>query len=160
QQTIWPLADFADALSQLVQHRFAAQFFRFRIEDDAFQVASAGDAAGAHAADEDVALPRRKAITGVNGHAGHGDLRKPRDERRLHPLTCRMLGDARTRVVATETHDWPSVIASGQDDVDFVAAIGTVFVVPQLSRLWVNEQRQRVAMSECVDLGSIAGAAD
>ena len=122
-------------------------------------MAGAWYSARAHAADEDVALPRREAVAGVNGHAGHRNLRKPDDERRFHPLAGGVVGDARPWIVAPEAHDRPSVIAARQDDVDFIAAIGPVLVVPQGSRHRMNDQGQRVAVAKGEDFRPVAGAA-
>src|SRR5688500_17840979 len=69
-----------------------------------------------------------------------------------------MLGDARPVIIAPETDGRPSVVAPGQADVDLVAAVGPVLVVPQHARFRMNDQRQGVAMPERVDLRPIAGA--
>ena len=46
-------------------------------------MAGAGNLAGAQRADEDVALPLREAVAGVERHAGDGDRRHPVHDRRL-----------------------------------------------------------------------------
>jgi hypothetical protein len=49
------------------------------------------------------------------------------------------------RIVAPEADDRPSVIAPRQNDVDFVATVGTVLVVPQQSRVKTRQERGRPA---------------
>jgi hypothetical protein len=44
-----------------------------------------------------------------------------------------MLGDARTGILASEAHGWPAVVAAWKNDVHFVAAIRSVFVIPDIA---------------------------
>src|SRR5262245_16994201 len=69
-----------------------------------------------------------------------------------------MLGDARPGILAPETDDRPAVVASRLDDVDLVATVGPVLVVPELSGLRMHDERERVAVSERVDLRAVPGA--
>src|SRR5262245_10223338 len=66
-----------------------------------------------------------------------------------------MFGDPRSRVVTAEAHDRPSVVTSGDDDVDLVAAVRTVFVLPNRSAHRMNDEPERVAMSDRVDLRTV-----
>jgi hypothetical protein len=70
-----------------------------------------------------------------------------------------MFGDARARVVASEAHDRPSVIAAPQDDVDLVTPIGAVLVVPERAGLGMDDEAERIAMPQGVDFGPMVLAA-
>ena len=70
-----------------------------------------------------------------------------------------MFGNARARIIASEAHDWPSVIAAPHDDVDLVAAVGTIFVVPEHPGLGVDDEAQRIAMSQGIDFWPMARVA-
>src|SRR5262245_15892345 len=118
----------------------------------------ARDSTCAHAADENIALPSWKAVTGVDGHAGSRDLRKPHDERRFEPVARGIFRNLRARIVPPEAHERPSVIATGQDDVDLIPTVGTVFVIPDGARLRMNDESQRIPVPEGEDLRSIASA--
>src|SRR5206468_4564206 len=156
EQSVWTLPYLADPLPQFAEQRFATQFFGVGVEDDTFEVAGPRDLAGAHRADEDVALPAWKAIAGVNGQARSCDRRNPRDERRLQAFSSGMFGNARTSIVAPVAHERPTVVAARQDDVDLVAAVRTVLAVPYHARLRMDDERQSVAMAERVDLRTVA----
>src|SRR5690606_8621741 len=93
--------------------------------------------------------------TGIDGHPCHGDGRHPEDQRWLDALLRRMRRDAATGVVTPETHLWPSVVATGQDDVDLVAAIGSILVLPDLPGHRMGDQTERIAMTECENLRPI-----
>src|SRR5262245_15242126 len=63
-----------------------------------------------------------------------------------------MFGDPRPRVVPPEAHDRPPVVASGGDDVDLVAAVRTVLVLPDRAAHRMNDEPERIAMAERVNL--------
>src|SRR5258705_5608890 len=96
-------------------------------------MACAWNLAGAHAADKDVALPFREAVARIKRHAGDSDRRHPEHYRRLEAFMRGLLRLPRALVRATEAHNRPAVVASGPDDVDLVAAIGSVLVLPHLT---------------------------
>ena len=58
---------------EFAEQRLAAEFLPVIVEDEALQLARAWDFAFAKAGDEHVAFPRRKAIPGVERHAGDAD---------------------------------------------------------------------------------------
>src|SRR5690606_35596592 len=120
EKAIRPLSNLADALSQVPQHGFAPHLLVSCIEDDPLQMAGARNAYLHQRTDEHIALPGGNPVAGIDGHSCHGDGRHPEDQRRLDALLRRMRRDAATGVVAPETHLWPSVIATGQDDVDLI----------------------------------------
>ena len=67
-----------------------------------------------------------------------------------------MFGDTGSGIIAPETHDWPTVIAARQNDVDLVATVGSIFVVPEHPGLWVDHETQRIAVSKGIDFGPVA----
>src|SRR5688572_21181564 len=69
EQPVGPLADVADALVQIAQQRLAAQLVPVVVEHNPLQLAGTGNLALPHAAHEQVALPVRKAVAGVERHS-------------------------------------------------------------------------------------------
>src|SRR5262245_34343252 len=61
-------------------------------------------------------------------------------------------------IVASETHERPSVVATGQDDIDLVPTVLTVFVVPDGAGFGMNDEGQRIPVPESQDFRSVAGA--
>ena len=82
-QAVGALAHVADALVQLRQQRLAPQLFQLVVQHHALQAARARHLAAPRAAHEEVALPRREAIAGIEGHSRRRDRRDPQDERLL-----------------------------------------------------------------------------
>ena len=116
------------------------------LKHDTLQVARARYSALLQGSYKHVASPHRKLITGVDVHAGDRNRGQPHHERRLHPLARRMLGNARARIIASETHDRPAEILAPADDVDLVAAVGTILMVPEYPGLGMDDEAQRIAM--------------
>src|SRR5687768_12286908 len=80
-----------------------------------------------HAAREQVPLPLRKTIAGVDEQPGGSDGRDPGMNRLLHSLTMGTAVNRGSRaVVHAKTDHRPAVILAGLEDVDFVAALGSV----------------------------------
>src|SRR6187399_747601 len=148
QEAVRPLPHVADALPQVGQQRLAPQLLHLLVEQDPFDVAGAWDLARAQRADEDIALPLGQLVAGVEGHARHGNGRRPVDERILDAVLAEFLRLPRSGIGAAETDDRPAVVATGTDDVDLVAAVRTVFVLPELSGCRMNRQAERIAMSD------------
>src|SRR6266581_1179273 len=73
--------------------------------------------------------------------------------------SSRILGNARPRIIAPKAHQRPTVVAPRLDHVDLVSAIRPIFVIPQLARFGMNDQTQRIPMTQCVNLRPVAGAA-
>src|ERR1700688_1979334 len=103
---------------------------------------SASDLASAHRTDKNVALPLRKTIAGINGHSSDGNGGDPHHDRRLQTFPRRVLRNARAGVVAPKADDGPAVIAAGKNDVDLIAAVGAIFVIPQSTRLRMDHKAQ------------------
>src|SRR5207247_1173898 len=66
----------------------------------------------------------------------------------------------RARVRAAVTHERPAVVATGLDDIDLVAAIRAVLVLPHLSSSRMDGESDRVPMAERVHLGLVPGLSD
>src|SRR5688572_2029048 len=82
-QTVRTLPHIANTLVQFGQQRFTAQLLHLLGDHDAFETTGTRHLAAARAADEQIALPRRKAITGVERHARRRDRWNPQNERLL-----------------------------------------------------------------------------
>src|SRR6202034_602955 len=95
----------------------------------------ARDLARAHRTHEDVVLPVRKTVAGINGHSSHGDGWYPHYQRRLHAFPRRALRNPWAGVVAPKADHRPTVVAAGKNDVDLIATVGAIFVVPQSAGL-------------------------
>ena len=67
--------------------------------------------------------------------------------------------DLRAGVVASETHQRPAIIPAGFDDVDFVAAIRPVLVIPEIAGHGIERQTERVPVSHRIDLRAVTGLA-
>ena len=158
QQAVRSLPHVADSLTQLGQQRLAPQLLHLLVEEDALEMARARDLAGAQRADEDIALPLRESVAGVERHAGDRDRRHPVDERRLEARVSRALDLPRPRIGAAVAHERPSVVGAGLEDVDLVAAVRAVLVEPHLAGARMHRQPERAAVSERVDLRLCAGA--
>src|SRR5437867_4085183 len=92
------------------------------------------------AAHEHVALPFRKLVACVESHAGESDRRHPEDKGLLEAFVRDSFGLPWSLVRAAEAHDRPAVVASGADDVDFIAAVGSVLVFPHLAGSRMNRK--------------------
>src|SRR5262245_48756227 len=71
-----------------------------------------------------------------------------------------MVGDSRAGIISSVTHHRPAVILAGQDDVELVAAIRPVLVLPNHTGVRVNCQSQRIAMTERKDFRLVTGSAN
>src|SRR5579871_189720 len=138
--TIGALADLANALLEFAEQGFTAQFFGPCIEDNALQVTGAGDLAHAHRTHENVTLPVGKTVAGINGHAGNGDGGNPYHDGRFEAFPRGVFGNARSGVIASKADGRPAVIAAGEDDVDLIAAVGAILVIPQNTRYGMNDE--------------------
>src|SRR3954471_4419534 len=116
--------------------------------------------ADTHAADEHVALPLRQLVAGVERHARYGDRRHPEDERLLEAIVHRLLRLARTWIGAAVADDRPAVVRARLQDVDLVAAVGAVLVLPDFAGVRIGREAERAAMAERVDFRPVAGLAD
>src|SRR4029453_11570218 len=111
---------------------------------------------------KDMALPLWKALAGVDDDAGRGNRRVPEEKRLLHPWSTR-LGKRRARPArafaavrpAVRDHR-PAVVLAGLNDVDFVAAKRSILRVPDLAGLGMDDQAERVANAEGIDLRLVA----
>src|SRR5207249_4136814 len=126
----------------------------------ALQMAGAGDFTRSHATDEDIAFPFGETVAGVERHAGNSDRWHPEHDRRFEALMRGLLRLPWPLVRTSVTHDGPAIVAPGPDDVDLVAAIRTIFVLPNFAGSRMNRQTERRAMTHRVDLGPVSVAAD
>src|SRR5262249_29747941 len=104
----------------------------------------------------------RKALACVDHHAGYSNRRVPEEKRLFHPGRAG-LGQRRARPAgalaavrpAVGNHG-PAIVLSGLNDVDLVAAERSILCGPQLAGLWVDDQANRVADAEGVQLWLVA----
>ena len=160
EQLVRPLAHVADSLSQIDEQHLAPQLLHVLVEQDALQVTRARDLAHAHAANEDVALPLRQLVARVEGHARYRNRRRPVDDRILEPFAREAFRLPRPRVGAAEAHERPAVVRSGFQHVDLVAAVRSVFVLPNGAGRRMHGQAERAAVPERVDFRLVTFLAD
>src|SRR5688572_7523254 len=152
QQSTGALLHVANALAQVDEQRLAPQLFHLRVEEDAVELAGAGDLAGAQAADECVALPQRQLVARVEREARDRDGRRPVNGRRLETFVRRQLRLPRAGIGAPVAHDRPAVVLAGTDDVELVAAIRAVLALPELAGHGMEREPERVAVTDRIDL--------
>jgi hypothetical protein len=120
-------------------------------------VTSARNLASAHGADKDIALPVWETIASIDDHSRDGDGWYPHHDRRFHAFPRRVLRNARPRVITAKANYGPAVIAAGENDVDLIAAVGAVFVIPQSARFGMDHQAEGIAVAKRVDVWPVAG---
>ena len=100
-----------------------------------------GNLAGAQRPDKDIALPLRQLVARVERHPRHGDRRHPEHDWHFEALVSRGLAVLpRSRIRAAVAHDRPAVVRAGLQDVDLVAAVGAVLVLPHLASAGMHGQ--------------------
>ena len=108
-------------------------------------------------------------VSGVEDHPRDRDRRLVERDGFLHAGRRRRRLDGRrrqagifpfriARIRAAVSDGGPAVVLPGADDVDLVAALRAVFGFPQLARLRMDRQADRVADAEREDLRLVAGA--
>ena len=65
-----------------------------------------------------------------------------------------------TLIGASVAHQGPAIVAAGLQDVDLVAAVGAVFVLPHLTGAGIHRQAQRAAMPQRIDFRPVTGLPD
>src|SRR5262249_10271245 len=107
---------------------------------------------------ERVALPVWKAVARVEREARRRDRRHPEDHRLLE--TGRGGRKARAVVVAAVADDRPAVISPRLQHVQFVAAVRTVLVLPDLTREWIEREPELHAMTDRENRRLVAALSD
>src|SRR5262245_66482682 len=120
----------------------------------------AGDLTKPHRAYEEIALPGRKTLAGVERHARRSNRGDPDEQRILHAFLRRSLRDARPLVRPAPAHARPAVVPARKKNVDFVAAVRAVFVLPDRPGLRMQSQSQLIPMTQGKDLRLVASLAD
>src|ERR1700683_3345490 len=96
-------------------------------------MASARNLAGTKRADKDVAFPLREFVAGVEGHAGDGNRGNPNHNGRFETNVSGRRNLPWALIRSSIAHQWPAVVAAGLQDVDLVAAVRAIFVLPHLT---------------------------
>jgi hypothetical protein len=55
-------------------------------------------------------------------------------------------------IVHAEAYDWPSVIQSRTDQVQFVTSLGSMFIKPNIPCFWMESEALSVPMTICPNL--------
>src|SRR5262245_17354731 len=152
ERAVRALAHVADAVGKPAQQPFLAAE-RLAADLDAQQHLAL------ERADEQVAAPSRKHVAVIEGHAGWRDRRRPVPQRLLHAVFVRALVDLGAVVVYAVADHRPAVVQALLDQVDLVAALRAVLVLPQLAGLRMEDEALRVAVAIAPDLGLSAVAA-
>src|SRR5207249_3641591 len=146
------------ALMQVAQQRLTPQLFPLVVEDDPLELTARRHFAFAHSADEDVALPRRKPIAGIEHEAGCRNRRHPEDDRLLESRRRRR--KTRTVVVAAVADDRPAVVAARLQHVQLVSSVWTVLSFPDVVRVGIESETKLHPMTDGEDRRLVAGLAD
>src|SRR6516162_6003568 len=133
QQSIRALAHVADPLSKFGQQRLAAQFFHLLVKQDALEMAGPRNLTGAQRAHKHIALPLRETVTSVEGHARERNRGHPVHHGRLEAFMPGTLGLPGPLVGTSQAYQGPAIIAAGLENVDLVAAVGAILVLPHLA---------------------------
>jgi len=104
--------------------------------------------------------PAREGISRGEGDARGCDRRHVVVDRLLEAVPVGADADLPSPVLLPVRDDRPAVVAPGAQDVDLVAALGTVLGFPHLAGLGVQSQSLRVAVTPGEDLGTRPGATD
>src|SRR5204862_4417616 len=84
----------------------------------------------------------------------------PEDDRLLERFAPRLLGLLRTQVRAAIADERPAIVATSTDDVDFVAAIRAILVLPDVAGARLNGETERVPVAEGIHFRFAAGASN
>src|SRR6185436_6976045 len=152
---IGTLPNIPNALLEFTKHAFAVKLLPFFVKVDTLEVAGARNLALPHAADENVVLPVGKFVAGVKCHAGNGDGGYPEYQRRCHALTPRILRHARSKIEPAEAYNGPTVVLTRLQNVNLIAAVGSVFAFPDRAGVGLDRESQRIAMAQRIDLRPI-----
>ena len=99
-------------------------------------------------------MPARIAIAGVEHQSARRLGGCPVDQRVDHPGTTGLVGDARPPVFHAVSDLGPTIVLAGLDQVELVAAAGTVLVGPDVSARGIQGKTLDIAVAVAVDLGS------
>src|SRR6476469_1022833 len=123
------------------------ELFPLVVEIDTFQMTGARNLALAHPAHEKIVLPVRKFVAGVEAHTGNRNGRHPKHHGRLHSFLPRIDRYARSQIEPTVADHGPAVILARLKNINFVAAVGSVFAFPDVARYGMDGESQRIAMA-------------
>src|SRR6266571_389754 len=160
QESVRTLAHVANAILKLAQQRLAMELFPLLVEIDAHELTGPRHLSLTQSAGEEVSLPGGKPVARVEREARCGNRRDPEDNRLFHPFLEHPVVHARAEIEASRVDDGPSVVLSGMEDVDLVAAIRPVLAFPDIAGERIHGQADHVAVAHRIDLGPITRATD
>src|SRR5688572_29863993 len=129
EEAVTALLHIPDSPAQVAEQRFPSQFLVVLVDQDPIEASRPGNLAVAHPADEDIALPLRQTIAGVEADARHGNCGHPVDDR-IAEAFLRERALPGTTISTPEADLRPAVIATRHEDVHLVAAIRSVLDLP------------------------------
>src|SRR6059036_4073092 len=138
---------------EVPQQRLAPQLVPLVVEHDPLELPTRRHFAFTHPADERVALPGGKTFAGVEREPRRGNRRHPEDDRLLE--SGRRRRKARAVVVAAVADDRPAVVAARLQHVQFVAAVWTVFMLPDLASERIEGEPELHAMTDFVKIAGL-----
>ena len=157
QKAVRTLSHIPDALLEIREQHLATHFLAAFVQHNSLEMPGAGDLTHPKRADENIVFPVGELRARVERDAGDRDGWDPDDDRFLHALHLGLVGDARSLIRAAISHRRPAVVSSAADDIQFVAAVRAILVLPDFAGFGMHKQSKLVAMSERVNLRLVAG---
>ena len=106
---------------------------------------------GGEGAEEQTVFPCRKAAAGVEGDRASGDRRHPIRDGLIHAGLRSVTGNGSSVVIHAVGDDGPAVVVAGFDDVEFVAAAGTVLGFPEFASNGTEGEALGIAVAVAPD---------
>src|SRR5207302_6294082 len=158
QQAVRTLPHVANPLVEVAQQRLAPELLPLVVEHDPLELSARRHFAFAQPAYERVALPAWKAVAAVEHETRRRNRRHPEDDRLLE--TGRGRRKARAVVVAAVADDRPAVVVARLQHVQFVAAVRTVFLFPDLAGERIESKPKLHAMTDRENRRLVAALSD
>src|SRR5262245_47067217 len=137
---------------EIAKQRLSPQFLQVLVDQDSVRTSRARDLAIAHAGDEDIPLPLRQLVAGIEGDARYSDRGRPVNHRVAEPL-FRERPLPRAGVRATEADERPTVVGASHENIDLVTAVRAILDLPDGARERVFGHPKEGAVTHREDLG-------
>src|SRR5690606_9862201 len=120
----------------------------------------AGEELTSEGTEEGVTAPFGEGIAVVDGQAGGGDGGEPVVDGLFQPLALRGIMDHGAAIVDAVADDGPAIVEAGTDQVDLVAALGSMLAFPEVAGAGVEGETLEAAVAVGPDLGLCTGLVD